>query len=230
MICFGCSRLGIEKVFDDELLYQDHCNDAHQEFNGFVCPECDKKSTSWYNFHSHITTHREYCQPPWICCMKNTDTECGKKCSTRHNLIKHIQGYHQSNVTYNKKQYYRSSPNTHKHSKRNVVHTAQTRIAKCNEMETSSNATSNISTRKRRRKKKLRPKMDALQVDSNEHEQREPPRKRSRLDSSGEHERDSIQSQTRFLRVLYNAAIYVEGHESTSFSSLSPQSPSMDTE
>eukprot|EP01084_Bolivina_argentea_P313293 542534_1 len=120
MNCFECSRLGIKnKIFYDHSEYQQHHIEEHQvNTNGskhskktkkLKCSECNKQSASWYNFCAHITTHRDHCQPPWICTILKSKSKsdpkaiCGKSCSTRHNLIKHQEGFHGYTVIYAKK-------------------------------------------------------------------------------------------------------------------------------
>eukprot|EP01084_Bolivina_argentea_P263277 445547_1 len=104
------------KLFNDMLTYQNHHISKHQlrDKKGkliqskeakWTCPECGKISASWYNYAAHVTMHKDSCDAPWICKLppmnkkkyiKWTDGTliCGKRCSTKHNLIKHLKALH----------------------------------------------------------------------------------------------------------------------------------------
>ena len=71
----------------------------------WTCPECNKVSASWYNYAAHVTMHKDSCDAPWICKLPPINKKkyvewhdgtkiCGKRCSTKHNLIKHLRALH----------------------------------------------------------------------------------------------------------------------------------------
>lgn len=71
----------------------------------WLCPGCGKVSASWYNYAAHVTLHKTICDSPWICKLPpltkkkyidihNGKLICGKRCSTKHNLIKHLKALH----------------------------------------------------------------------------------------------------------------------------------------
>ena len=82
------------------------------------CPECQSISQSFTNFIAHVTIHRNISSPPWICKLslstynnsnnsnnsknntKKRDNKkiCGKACSTKGNLIKHIRAVHRVKI------------------------------------------------------------------------------------------------------------------------------------
>jgi len=104
------------ELFDDMSAYQSHHIQHHQErdSNGRLiqtkeakwrCPECGKVSASWYNYAAHVTMHKDSCDAPWICKLPPINKKkyiqwtdgtfiCGKRCSTKHNLIKHLKALH----------------------------------------------------------------------------------------------------------------------------------------
>lgn len=196
MKCFECSRSGIKnKIFYDELKYQHHHIEHHEtrkndKKNKLICSECFKESQSWYNYAAHITTHRDHCSPPWICQMiKNANKICGKRCSTRHNLIKHMEGYHRYNVKYKKK-----NPVQYK--------------KKLKSMKLMKSLTNNTNNTKPEKPKKLRPKMKFIpspKITS---------KKRSINDINNinninepKYKRQRIDEQARFLSLMYKAAM-----------------------
>ena len=74
-----------------------------KQANGRV--ECGKVSASWYNYAAHVTMHKDNCDAPWICKLPPINKKkyiqwhdgtliCGKRCSTKHNLIKHLKALH----------------------------------------------------------------------------------------------------------------------------------------
>ena len=234
MKCFGCSKLGVKDVlvFSNETEYQQHYMEKHNnnkltKYN-LTCLECGKINKSWYNFVAHTTTHRKYCNPPYIC--NYPSAECDKRCSTKHNLIKHIQSHHDQNIVINKNNHNSKNikPEKYKNQNNKMVN------------PTSSNTT--------KRRKKLRPKINHIptqtlnsrkrrlsDIDDNDNDNDDdddhnyvnndqPKNKRMRI------HRD-IKSQIQFLNLLHYAAIYIDQNDKyvqnnlDSSSDLSPQSP-----
>ena len=232
MECFGCSKQGIKNViFDDEIEYQQHYISTHLDGinnrNSYLkCPECGKINKSWYNFVAHTTTHRQYCQPPWIC---NYTTNCNKRCSTRHNLTKHIQSHHNPNLIVSKNSNKNNKTTRNNNNNNNNYHNKKQELLQKKKR--------NKSTKKRQRKnnnkknKKLRPKMEYIASPRiNPINSRK--RKLNHIDIDNDNQPKSkrfktcrinhdINSQINFLNLLYSAAIYIDKNEE----SLSPQSP-----
>lgn len=105
-------------VFHSQAEYQKHHSLNHERRDKFrnnliwICPECGKNCSSFYNFSAHVSTHRDVCQPPWICTLpavKLNDTKyvgfdfavgvCGKRSSTKNNLKSHIVSVHKVKFT-----------------------------------------------------------------------------------------------------------------------------------
>ena len=71
--------------------YRAHYMSNHKKY-GFKCIYfgCCKQSSSWYNFVAHLTLHDRESGRPFHC----GHIECNRTSSTKHNLIKHLQGVH----------------------------------------------------------------------------------------------------------------------------------------
>merc|ERR1712228_224563 len=113
-----CPYKDCHQLFDNMTAYQNHHVQKHQDRDSkgkllqtkeakWKCPECGKVSASWYNYAAHVTMHKESCDAPWICKLPPINKKkyiqwtdgsyiCGKRCSTKHNLIKHLKALHQN--------------------------------------------------------------------------------------------------------------------------------------
>jgi len=110
-----CPYNDCNELFVDMTSYQSHHIQRHQQRDKkgklvqskeakWCCPECGKVSASWYNYAAHVTMHKDACDAPWICSLPPVNNKkfvlikgqkiCGKRCSTKHNLIKHLKALH----------------------------------------------------------------------------------------------------------------------------------------
>eukprot|EP01084_Bolivina_argentea_P049423 90902_1 len=102
-------------IFKSQQEYQKHHGLKHETRDKFrnnlvwKCPQCEKQCSSFYNFSAHVSMHRELCKPPWICTLKpmkhgklyndkRNINICGKRSSTKNNLISHIRSVHKLHV------------------------------------------------------------------------------------------------------------------------------------
>lgn len=115
----NCPAHQRNEVFRSQTEYQKHHSLKHERRDKFrnnlmwICPECGKHCSSFYNFSAHVSTHRDLCQPPWICTLPAVkphgkyagfDFEmsiCGKRSSTKNNLKSHIMSVHKVQLTQN---------------------------------------------------------------------------------------------------------------------------------
>lgn len=119
-----CPDFQQQTIFSSPQEYQRHHCTKHEQRGNFKwkCPGCPKQNSSFYNFSAHVTGHRDLCSPPWICTLlpfkkihlkiHHSDKEtqhnhkigiCGKRSSTKNNLISHIKSVHKLNpLTYTK--------------------------------------------------------------------------------------------------------------------------------
>jgi len=103
-----CPSFGRE-TFSSHQKYQQHLRQAHRnakKHSAWKCPhpQCRKTCSSFHNFSAHVSMHRELCRPPWICMLPpgksgmlhdpTNRSICGKRSSTKNNLIKHIRSIH----------------------------------------------------------------------------------------------------------------------------------------
>ena len=88
--------------------------EKYRNLKVWKCPEssCGKPCSSFYNFSAHVAAHRDLCDPALICLLSRatsskyanmlhpTQTKssiCGKRASTKNNLMSHIRSVHKFN-------------------------------------------------------------------------------------------------------------------------------------
>eukprot|EP00484_Ammonia_sp_Unknown_P013252 CAMPEP_0197079944 /NCGR_PEP_ID=MMETSP1384-20130603/213881_1 /TAXON_ID=29189 /ORGANISM="Ammonia sp." /LENGTH=607 /DNA_ID=CAMNT_0042518825 /DNA_START=1 /DNA_END=1821 /DNA_ORIENTATION=+ len=132
-------------VFESAMEYRKHYDELHRKY-GFKCiyADCEKESSSWYNFVAHLTQHDREMGRPFYCAFTN----CNRRSSTKHNLIKHLEGVHKWKII-NKEEPKHTNSNNSSSSKHQTTTDSATATATATAIATSTAtaaATATVST------------------------------------------------------------------------------------
>eukprot|EP01084_Bolivina_argentea_P026673 49635_1 len=226
------------KLFVDMSSYQAHHIECHQQRDKkgkliqskeakWKCPDCGKISASWYNYAAHVTMHKDSCDAPWICKLPPVNKKkyiqwtdgtfiCGKRCSTKHNLIKHLKALHTNHRIIDLSQSVKAQ-SVHKRNKENGYYGRRRSPRKRKKRPRFFNKSSTISPSSIHPPpyKKIKMDPDAMRSSSTALPifQTQNTRDNWSINKKGEHK--SVRQQSDFVGLLLEAAQLIETEDKT---------------